>query len=64
MLSLQVAVNRDDYDTAISDLRHIAVAAEAEVPVPGILYPPSAVVQARLQAVEAMKEAWHQQSLE
>ena len=56
MLYLQVAVNRDDYDTAIDDYKHIAAAAEAEVLVP-------AVVQARLQAVEAMKEAWHQQSL-
>lgn len=59
-----MAVNRDDYDTAISDYKRIAVAAEAEVPVPGVLYPPSAVVQGRLRAVEAMKAAWHQQCLE
>ncbi|KAL3159165.1 hypothetical protein ABBQ32_011153 [Trebouxia sp. C0010 RCD-2024] len=57
----QVAVNRDDYDTAIDDYQHIAAAAESEVAVPGILFPPSAVVQARLQAVVAMKEAWLQQ---
>lgn len=63
-ISFQVAVHRDDYDTAINDYQHIAAAADSEVPVPGILYPPSPVVQARLQAVVAMKEAWLQQSRE
>ena len=60
---MQVAVNRDDYDTAISDYGHIAAAAEG-VPQPGILYPPSAVVKQRLRAVQAMKQAWQLQSLE
>ena len=60
---MKVAVNRDDYNTAINDYKHIAAAAEG-VPVPGVLYPPSTVVRARLQAVEAMKQAWQQQSRE
>ena len=54
-------MNRDDYNTAIDDYQHIAAAAESEMVAPGILYPPSAVVQARLQAVIAMKAAWLQQ---
>lgn len=57
-------MNRDDYDTAIDDYQHIAAAAESEVVAPGILFPPSAVVQARLQAVVAMKAAWLQQCRE
>ncbi len=62
-LSLQVAVNKDDYVTAISDYKRIAELAGG-VADPGALHPPRDVLQARLQAVEAMQAAWRQQALE
>ncbi|DBA89655.1 TPA: hypothetical protein ACH3X2_004547 [Trebouxia sp. C0005] len=59
----QVAVNRDDFDTAINDYKRIAELA-GNVAAPGALHPPRAVIQSRISAVEAMRSAWHQQALE
>ena len=59
----QVAVNRDDFDTAINDYKRIAELA-GSVAAPGALHPPPAVIRSRISAVEAMRSAWHQQALE
>lgn len=59
----QVAVNRDDYDTAINDYKHIAELA-GNVAAPGASHPPPVVIKSRIFAVQAMRSAWHQQALE
>ncbi len=59
----QVAVNRDDFDTAINDYKHIAELA-GTVAAPGALHPPPSVIKSRISAVQAMQSAWRQQALE
>ena len=61
---MQVAVNRDDYEAAISDYEHIAELAGRQSTPGEPLAPPQAVIQSRLYAVKAMQTAWRQQAVE
>ena len=58
-----MAVSRDDYATAINDYKHIAEVA-GNTAAPGAVHPPQAVLQSRLEAVQAMESAWQQQARE
>lgn len=59
---LQAAINKDDHDTAIADYQHCAARAGTGMGWPG--EPPPAVLQARLVAVQRMKNLWAQEALE